>query len=280
MSEPTGLAEVAQKMRKRMEERGIKPATPEQLARAANPPRCDFQCPECGGTGYVYTHPDAKPADKDFGAVRVCSRYRAKLLKQQMDAGIFDERTGLVPPEYGMKWDLVKPKISDGVKAVQAVKPKLEQGHGMVLLIGAFGQGKTLVGKILVAEALRRGWTAAYANMARILDDIRLAFDSQEMKSTELLRKMEWWNSLRVLFIDELDKMNRTDWAQERMFELLDRRYTRAVREEALTVVATNSPAGELDGYLRSRLSDNRLGPIVELQGVDGRLSVPKSHRF
>lgn len=279
----TGLADVAAKMRERMAARGIAPATPEELeqARAAHQPmRCDPDCPECHGGGYVHTNPSAAVTDKDFGEVRVCSRYYAKRLAERLASGDWDYRTGLVPAEVHMTWDLVKPKISDGVKAVKAVKPRFEAGHGMVMLIGGYGQGKTLVGKILIAEALRQGKSAAYANMARILDDIRLAFDSPEAKSTELIRRMDWWNGLRVLFIDELDKMNRTDWAQERMFELLDRRYTRAVREEALTVVATNSALDDLDGYLRSRLMDNRLGPIVELQGADGRLSVPAGHKF
>lgn len=280
----TQASEEAKKLRDRLADglraRGVKPMTEDEYRRAIEPPRCDPHCKECGGTGYVLKAPAATIYDRDFGKVRICSVYGQRLLKERLARGEWDRRTGLEPIEVSMTWDLVKPKLSDAMKALKAVKPRFEAGHGFVLLIGPFGQGKTLIGKILVAESCRRGITAAYANMAMIIDDIRMAFDSQEAKSTELVRRMDWWNGLDVLFIDELDKMNRTDWAQERMFELLDRRYTRAIRQEALTVVATNAAIEALDGYLQSRLQDNRLGPIVELQGPDGRLSMPAGHKF
>jgi DNA replication protein DnaC len=280
----TLLSDEAGKLRDRisksLEERGIKRATEEQLRAAASPPRCEPDCPECHGAGYIKIAPKAEPGHPGYGEVRVCPTYRTKLLQERVESGQVDAKFGLTALEMKMTWDLVKPKISEGIKAVQAVRPALERGHGMVMLIGTYGQAKTLVGKIVVATAIRAGKRAAYANMAQILDDIRKAFDSQEAKSTELLRRMDWWSDLDVLFIDELDKMNRTDWAQERMFQLLDRRYVRAVREEALTVVATNSPTSELDGYLTSRLQDNRLGPIVTLHGTDGRLSMPQGHKY
>jgi DNA replication protein DnaC len=112
--------------------------------------------------------------------------------------------------------------------------------------------------------------------MSRVLDDIRLAFDEKENKTTELLRRMDWWVSRDVLFLDEIDKVNGTDWAEERIFQLLDQRYTRAVREEALTVIASNESDDKLSGYLGSRLRDSRLGPVVHLEGSDGRQSMPK----
>ena len=72
---------------------------------------------------------------------------------------------------------------------------------------------------------------------------------------TELVRRMEWWTSLDVLAIDELVKVGQTDWARERIFQLLDARYQRAVRQEALTIIAANHQnLDELSGYLRSRM--------------------------
>jgi DNA replication protein DnaC len=91
---------------------------------------------------------------------------------------------------------------------------------------------------------------------------------------------MEWWNSRQILFLDELDKVNDTAWAQEQMFSLLDRRYQMAVREEALTIIASNSSTDALDGYLKSRLHDRRIGQVVHLDGKDGRQVVPDEWKF
>lgn len=189
-------------------------------------------------------------------------------------------RIGIDERELSLDWTAIKPNVSDGMKAVQAVKPAYERGYGMVFLWGSWGQAKTLIGKVLTATAYRDNKRAAYANMSSVLDDIRLAFDEQEHKTTELLRRIDWWINRDVLFLDELDKSNDTPWAQERIFQLLDQRYSRAIRQEALTVIASNRSNGELDGYLKSRLNDRRLGPVVYLNGADGRQVAPDDWRF
>jgi len=190
-------------------------------------------------------------------------------------------RIGIREDELSLTWDAIKPNVSDGIKALKAVKPAYERGWGMVFLWGPWGQAKTLVGKILTATSYRDNKRGAYANMSSVLDDIRLAFDEQEHKTTELLRRIDWWIGRDVLFLDELDKSNSsTPWAQERIFQLLDQRYARAIRQEALTVIASNSSNAELDGYLKSRLNDRRLGPVVYLNGTDGRQVVPDEWRF
>jgi DNA replication protein DnaC len=204
-----------------------------------------------------------------------------KVIQRQQEAYKPDySRIGIREDEAGMDWSLIKPGISDGIKALEAVRPVYELGYGMVFLWGSYGQAKTLIGKILTATAMRDRKRAAYANVSAVLDDIRLAFDSQENKTTELLRRIDWWISRDVLFLDELDKSNDTPWAKERLFQLLDRRYQRAIREEALTVLASNGSDDALDGYLKSRLNDRRLGPVVFLNGNDGRAVMPEGVRF
>ena len=189
------------------------------------------------------------------------------------------KRIGIAESEAGLNWQAVKPGISDGMKALEAVKPAYEQGYGIVFLHGNWGQGKTLIGKILIATAIRAGKNAAYANVSDALDDIRLAFDA-EHQSTELLKRMDWWSSLDVLFLDELDKANQTPWAQDQLFKLLDKRYTLAVRESGLTVIASNSNVDQLDGYLQSRIHDARVGTVVHLQGADAREVMPKGIKY
>lgn len=233
---------------------------------------CEPNCETCGGAGFLRY--DVPVGHEKFGKLMPCPLYQAKAI-QAMDVTEF----GMESDEMSLDWSVVKSRMGnlrlEGTKAVEAVKPKFEKAHGMIALLGPYGQGKTLVGKILIAKALTAGMTATYANMSHILDNIRLAFDEKEHKNQELLRRMEHWIRLDVLFIDELDRVNGTEWALDRMFQLLDQRYTRAIREQALTVVASNKADDELDGYLVSRLKDHRLGPVVYLNGDDARAAMP-----
>lgn len=244
---------------------------------------CVPDCPTCGGVGYVrYDVPVGHPK---FGKVEMCPQARHLAFVRSLEDGNLDPRIGLRPDEVlSLRWDLIQDGISDGPKARDAAQSAYQSGHGVCFLYGASGQAKTLALRIAVATALRDGKTAAYANMLSVLDDIRLAFDAKENKQTELVRRMEWWQSLDVLAIDELDKTNSTDWALERMFQLIDARYQRAVRGEALTFIAANYDSlDELSGYLRSRIEDNRFavnGWVVYLDGPDGRKAVPVGWKY
>jgi DNA replication protein DnaC len=221
-----------------------------------------------------------KPMTDDEYRLAVAEVFAKSMQAEQARIKPDYSRIGLTEGETSLTWTAIKPNVSDGAKALDAVRPAYQRGFGMVFLWGNWGQGKTLIGKILAATGYRDGKRAAYANMSSVLNDIRLAFDEKENKTTELLRRMDWWMEREVLFLDELDKANGTQWAQEQIFTLLDRRYQMAVREEALTVIASNSNTDELDGYLQSRLYDRRISQVVHLSGKDARAIVPDGWKY
>jgi DNA replication protein DnaC len=205
--------------------------------------------------------------------------------EKDLQAGKIDQRVGLTADEIrNLTWKLAKKGVNQADQACEVTKHAYVSGHGMVFMYGGYGQGKSLVLKIAVATALNEGKRAAYANLAGVLDDIRIAYDERENKMTELVRRMEWWASLDVLAIDELDKVGQTEWARERIFQLLDARYQRAIRQEALTVIAANyQSTDELSGYLKSRIEDNRFvanGYVIHLRGSDGRKSMPRNWKY
>lgn len=261
------------------------------LDRSGSPPHpsasqfgdCSPDCHVCGGVGYIrYEVPLGHPK---FGKLERCPRAQAMTVEKSLQAGEIDPRVGLTADELRtLSWDLVKKGVNQADQACDVTKRAYTAGYGIVFLYGGFGQGKSLVLKIATAMALRAGKRAAYANLAGVMDDIRLAYDERENKMTELVRRVDWWTSLDVLAIDELDKAGQTDWARERIFQLLDVRYQRAIRQEALTVIASNHESlDELSGYLKSRIEDNRFasnGYILHLKGADGRKSMPKNWKY
>jgi DNA replication protein DnaC len=236
--------------------------------------KCDKNCSTCPG----YIRYEREVGHPKFGKVYRCP----KLLREELFAR---GGGGLNADEVReLNWNLVEPGISDGHKARDAAVEITKRGCGMLLIYGDFGQGKTLVLKIAVATALRAGKGASYGNMSAILDDIRLAFDEKDGQSSALSRRIASWSSLEVLAIDELDKVNQTPWARERIHQLLDQRYMMAVRGEAITLISANftqdGGLDDLDGYLASRLSDRRIGQVIELKGPDARKVMPDGFRY
>jgi DNA replication protein DnaC len=254
--------------------------TPSALSQTGD---CSPTCPECNGVGYIRF--DVPVGHSKFGKVERCPNARARTNKKSLQVGEIDPRVGLTTDEVrNLTWGLVKSGVNQADQACDVTRRAYMSGHGTVFMYGGYGQGKSLVLKIAVAVALNEGKRAAYANLAGVLDDIRIAYDERENKMTELVRRMEWWTSLDVLAIDELDKVGQTEWARERIFQLLDARYQRAVRQEALTVIAANyQSTDELSGYLKSRIEDNRFvanGYVIHLRGTDGRKSMPKNWKY
>lgn len=252
----------------------IKSRTPGALEKPKKPLDAKPDCQRCRGFGWV----QSKQYDMHWF---MCPCVLELENEVRENRNRFDPSViGLRESDLSLSWQAVRPGISDGIEAVKAIKPFYERGFGMVYLWGSWGQAKTLVGKILTATAHRDHKKAAYANVSAVLDNIRLAFDEPEHKTTELLKRIDWWINRDVLFLDEMDKSNDTPWAQERLFQLLDQRYMKAVREEALTVIASNKSDESLDGYLKSRLHDRRVGKIVCLNGKDGRQVMPDGYKF
>ena len=236
--------------------------------------KCQEDCTDCNG----YFRVDLPVDHPQFGQLFPCSTMQRKRVLENGGGGLLADEV------RNLNWNLVQEGISDGHKGRDIAREVCKQGYGLVLLYGNYGQAKTLMLKIGVAAALRAGKTAHYANMSEILDDIRMAFDEKNGQQTALIRRIERWSALDLLAIDELDKANSTEWARERMHQLLNTRYTAALREQAVTLIAANlneeRGVDDLDGYLASRLRDSRVGHLVELNGPDGRLSMPKGYRY
>lgn len=252
----------------------VRAHVPGALEKPKNKCEAKDDCLKCNGFGWVQS-----PQYEMHWFICPCVSEREQEEREKRYR--FDPAViGLHPGEMGLDWSRVRPGISDGMKAVEIVRPYYDRGYGLVYLWGKWGQAKTLIGKILTAVSHRDGKRPMYANVSSVLDNIRLAFDEQEYKTTELLRRIDWWINRDVLFLDEIDKSNDTPWAQERLFQLIDQRYMRAVRQEALTVIASNGSDDALDGYLKSRLHDRRVGAVVYLNGADGREVMPDGTKW
>ena len=216
---------------------------------------CRADCEICEGQGWFrYDLPLEHP---QFGKVHLCPN--SDRWRQPGNA-----RCGISLREsQQLTWSSIE-ETDDVRMALQEIRATLAQGYGWVYLYGSFGTGKTQVLKIAVAEAMRTGRTAAYVRMAEILDHLREAFQSDSKVSER--SRLDWWAKLPVLAIDEFDRVRDTGYSEERRFVLLDRRYEQAIREEGVTILASNQKPEKLPAYLSDRVQDGRFR-IVYLDG-------------
>lgn len=159
--------------------------------------------------------------------------------------------------------------FADKAAAYQAAADLLTQSGpaGLVTFHGQYGTGKTHMLQGVVNGFRLKETLSVYRTMADLLADIRRRFGETSGIDAEAV--IDHYRHVKVLCIDEVDKVHLTSWAQETMFRFLDSRYQE--RDRLLTVLAMNTRLEDLPsepGYLHSRMEGGR---IVEVGGVDMR---------
>ena len=138
---------------------------------------------------------------------------------------------------------------------------------GFVTFYGGVGRGKSHILKALVNGFRGVGAYARYVNAADLIQEIKDHF-SDGNGGIVVEETIRHYRKVRVLAIDELDKVKLTEWTLQTLHRLLDTRYESA---GLLTVLAMNTKPEDLPGdleYLSSRISG---GVAVEVVGGDMR---------
>lgn len=123
--------------------------------------------------------------------------------------------------------------------------------QGWLVFTGSYGCGKTHLAAAIANRCLEMGQvTPMFIVVPDLLDHLRATFSPQSQVSFD--RRFEAVRTASLLILDDLGTESATPWAKEKLFQLLNYRYTARLP----TVITTSVPIEELEPRLASRILD------------------------
>jgi DNA replication protein DnaC len=168
--------------------------------------------------------------------------------------------SGLTEKERKLRLSQVATTGRAGTAAMlKACRSFVENPAGILTLWGGVGNGKTTCLQAVVNELIERGVTSVYITAFDLFSHIREAFNSkQEVVSESAYNRLMRFEKVRVLALDELDKVRPTDWTLEQLTDLIDKRHRRGLDGTNGTLIAMNTDPALQSDWIASRLMDGR----------------------
>ncbi len=138
--------------------------------------------------------------------------------------------------------------------------------HGKwIVFAGSYGSGKTHLAAAIGNARLEQGEFVLFVTAPDLLDTLRGSYaPDADMSYRDLFERVR---QADMLILDDLGVENPSDWAKEKLFQLLNHRYT----DRLATVITTNIDIDTLDPRLRSRMLDMDVVEHVRITAPDYR---------
>jgi DNA replication protein DnaC len=136
--------------------------------------------------------------------------------------------------------------------------------NGWLLLQGGYGCGKTHLAAAIANFAVDIGVPTLFITVPDLLDALRSSYHEA---GTSFEERFEEIRQAPLLILDDFGTQNATQWAQEKLFQLMNYRYINRLP----LVVTTNLPVEDMEGRIRSRLEDPELVTNVRILATDFR---------
>jgi len=227
--------------------------------------RCPFDL--CDGSGFVIDEATNTAFDCRCRPARI-----AKLRAGRLEARIpsryreisFEQLTGT---------DLVAfpEQIRVARRFAGAIGENLDRGQGMWIM-GDIGTGKTMLAMLISKAALDAGRTVAIYSLPRLLNLIRetIASSRDGEQVDGVVGFLDRLAGVDLLHLDDVGAENRTDWALEQLYSIVNTRY----EEERSIIVTTNLQPDELSEQIGARTVSRLIemcGDPLPLFGEDRR---------
>jgi DNA replication protein DnaC len=229
-------------------------------------------CPLCGGIGYL--RQDLPVGHPNFGKLQVCSCRKGEV-SQQIYRRLYalsnlDELKQLTFDSFQPRGHVgMRPALADSLEqAYNHARMFAQQLEGWLLLQGGYGCGKTHLAAAIGNFAVSMGVPTLFLTVPDLLDTLRFSYDNPEATFEQ---RFEEIRTAPLLIMDDFGTQNATNWAQEKLFQIINYRYVNRLP----LVITTNLMFEQIEGRIRSRLEDPQLVTRLFMRSPDYR----QSHR-
>ncbi|HLF28376.1 MAG TPA: ATP-binding protein [Anaerolineae bacterium] len=153
-------------------------------------------------------------------------------------------------------------------EALSIARAFAEQPKDWLVFFGTYGSGKTHLAAAIANRRVEQGYPALFVVVPDLLDHLRAAFSPQSNVSYD--QRFEEVRTSPLLILDDLGTESATPWAREKLYQIINYRYTARLP----TVITTALSPDEFDPRIRSRILDEtrcRIIPILAPSYRGGR---------
>ena len=213
---------------------------------------------------------DIAPGHKDFGKLEICT-CRNRDVAEQVRERLFSLSN--LDELKDLTFESFLPRGRQGLGDLHgtSIEMAFNQAHvyaqslnGWLLLQGSYGCGKTHLAAAIANFAVSMSVPTLFLTVPDLLDMLRFSYGAED---TTFEARFDEIRNAKLLILDDFGTQNATDWAQEKLFQIINYRYINKLP----LVVTTNLSLTEIEPRIRSRLQDPELVSDVRINAPDYR---------
>lgn len=230
---------------------------------------CGASNPLCNGTGFY--DKDVPVGHPDFSKVFRCPNNppeadtnRQEVLRRISNLDAFSDKTFA---NFDDRQHELNHQEFDSLRGAYEICARYADNpeKRWVVLQGTYGCGKTHLAAAIGNTSLARGMMVLFTTAPDLLDHLRSTYAPDAAMGYD--QTFDRVRNAEMLILDDLGVENPSEWAKEKLFQLLNYRYN----AQLPTVITTNTDIDRLDPRLRSRMLDPDVVSRVEIIATDYR---------